>query len=135
MSNKNNYNLKNGPVLTLSKIIKHVMTSASEAEVAGLFYNCKTAIPMRIALEEMGHPQPKTPVITDNTTAQGLVTNTMTSKRSKSYDMRFNFLKCREAQQQFDLVWRPGGINRADFHSKNHPARHYVDKRGDYVEN
>ena len=90
---------------------------------------------MRIALEEMGHPQPKTPVITDNTTAQGLVTNTMTSKRSKSYGMRFNFFKCREAQQQFDLVWRPGGINRADFHSKNHPAWHYVDKRGDYVEN
>ena len=78
LSNEKNYNLKNGAVLTLSKIIKHVMTSASEAEVAGLFYNCKAAIPMRIALEEMGHPQPKTPVITDNTTAQGLVTNTMT---------------------------------------------------------
>ena len=28
----------------------------------------------------------------------------MIPKRAKSYDMRFNFLKCREAQQQFDLI-------------------------------
>jgi len=48
--------LDNGAILTLSKIIKHVMSSASEAEVAGLFYNCKAAIPLRIALEEMGYP-------------------------------------------------------------------------------
>jgi len=46
----------NGVILTLSKVIKHVMTSASEAETAALFYNCKAAIPLRIALEEMGHP-------------------------------------------------------------------------------
>ena len=32
LSNKNNDSLANGAVLTLSKIIKHVMTSASEAE-------------------------------------------------------------------------------------------------------
>ena len=72
-----------------------MMTSASEAEVAELFYNCKAAIPLRISLEEMGHHQPKTPVTTDNTTAQGLIAKTMILKRAKSYDMIFNFLKCR----------------------------------------
>ena len=40
------------------------MTSALEAEVAALFYNCKAAIPLHISLEEMGHPQPKTPAVT-----------------------------------------------------------------------
>ena len=72
LANKDNGSLSNGAVLTLSKIIKHVMTYASEAEVAALFYNCKSAQPLRTALEEMGHPQPKTPVITDNKTAEGL---------------------------------------------------------------
>ena len=90
--------------MTLSKIIKHVMSSASEAETAAIFYNCKPALPLRVSLEEMGHDQPKTPVTTDNTTAHGLIKKTMIPKLAKSYDMRFNFLKFRETQNQFDLV-------------------------------
>ena len=72
-SKRNNEKFNNGAVVTLSKIIKHVMTSASEVETEALFYNCKAAIPLRISLEEMGHPQPKTPVITDSTSAQGIM--------------------------------------------------------------
>ena len=39
----NDEDFDNGAIMTLSKIIKHVMTSASEAETAALFYNCKAA--------------------------------------------------------------------------------------------
>ena len=92
LSKLNDENFNNGKVLTLSKIIKHVMTSASEGEVAALFYNCKASIPLIIYLEDMVHHQPKTPVTTDNTIAQGIITKTMIPKRAKSYDMRFNFL-------------------------------------------
>ena len=74
---KDKESFNNGAVLTLSKIIKHVMTSASEAETAALFYNCKAAAPLRTTLAEMGHPQPPTPVTTDNSTAQGLITKSM----------------------------------------------------------
>jgi hypothetical protein len=123
----------NGAVMTLSKIIKHVLSSASEAESAAIFLNCKAALPLRISLEEMGHPQPKTPVTTDNTTAVGLIQKTMTPKKAKSNDMRFNWSKCREAQGQFDLMWRRGRLNKADYHSKKHPTSVYVEKRGDYV--
>ena len=108
LSNKNNDGMGNGAVMTPSKIIQHVMTSASEAEVAVLFYNRKAAQPLRITLEEMGHPQPKTPVITDNKTAEGLSNKTMVPNKAKTYDTRFNWLKCRHAQKQFDLIWRPG---------------------------
>ena len=73
----------NGAILTLSKIIKHTMPSASEAETAALFLNCKATIPLRIALEEMGHPHPKTPVITDNLSAEGLINNTMIPKEPR----------------------------------------------------
>ena len=106
------------------------MPSASEAETAALFLNCRAAIPPRISLKEMGHPQPKTPVITDTSSAEGLINKTMIPKRAKAHDMRFNWLKCRDAQEMFDLIWKN---NKADYHTKNHPATHRQDKRGDYL--
>jgi len=133
LGKQNDEDFDNGAIMTLSKIIKHVMSSASEAETAAMFYNCKAASPLRVTLEEMGHAQPKTQVTTDNSAAQGLITKTMIPKAAKSYDMRFNFLKCREAQRQFDFVWRRGKNNRADYHSKRHPVKHYVEKRNNYV--
>ena len=42
-------------ILTLSSIIKHVMSSTSEAEMAALYNGCKVASPLRTTLEEMGH--------------------------------------------------------------------------------
>ena len=133
LTNKDDRDVNNGAILTLSKIIKHVMGSAGESEVAALYYNCKSAIPLRTALEEMGHEQPRTPAVTDNSTAAGLINKTMTPKRAKAYDQRFNWLKCREAQKMFHLIWKSGKLNRADFHTKKHPIHVYQGKRGDYV--
>ena len=93
LGKQNDEDFDNGAIMTLSKIIKHVMSSASEAETAAMFYNCKAASPLRVTLEEMDHAQPKTQVTTDNSAAQGLITKTMIPKAAKSYDMRFNFLK------------------------------------------
>ena len=76
----------------------------------------------------MGHSQPKTRVTTDNASAVGLIDKSMTPKRAKSYDQRFNWLKCREAQKLFDLVWGKGTDNRADYHSKRHPTHVYKEK-------
>ena len=133
MINNDNKDLDNGAVLTLTKIIKHVMGSEGETEVASLYYNCKNAIPLRRALAEMGHPQPPTTAVTDNSTAEGLINNSMTPKRAKTYDQRFNWLECREAQKQFNIIWRRGKDNRADYHSKTHPIHVYKDKRNNYV--
>ena len=119
--------------MTISKIVKHVMSSASEAETAALFYNCKATSPLCTTLAEMGHPQPATPVTTDNSTAQGLFTKSMIPKTAKAYDMRFNWLKCRQAQNQFNYLWQRGALKRADYHSKRHPTKHYIAKRPEYV--
>ena len=119
--------------MTLAKIIKHVMGSAGESKVAALYNNCKSAIPLRTALEETAHHQPKTPAATDSSTATGLINKTMTPKRAKAYDQRFNWLKFKEAQKIFDLIWKSGKLNRADFHTKKHPIHVYQGKRGDYV--
>eukprot|EP00957_Ditylum_brightwellii_P137827 10507969-Ditylum_brightwellii.AAC.1 len=95
LAKKNNEDYNNSTVLTLSTIIQHVMASASEAALVALFYNAREAVPLCITLEEMGHPQPPTPLITNNNTAHGLTTGTMMPKRSKAIDMRFHWLKCR----------------------------------------
>jgi hypothetical protein len=52
----------NGPINVPCKIMREVLSSASEAELAGLFYNGKEAAPERITLAELGHPQPPTPL-------------------------------------------------------------------------
>ena len=99
MTNKGQKEFNNGAIDVLSTIIKHVMSSASEAETGALYYGCKRAIPYRVTLQEMGHPQTEsTPVTTDNNTAHGLTLGTMNSKASKSNDMRFQWLKCRKAK-------------------------------------
>jgi hypothetical protein len=67
----------NGPILTLSQIIKFVASSAAEAELAGLFVCAKEMVPLRNSLVEMGWPQPKSPIQTDNTTALGVANKTI----------------------------------------------------------
>jgi len=52
----------NGPILTPTGVIKVVVSSAAEAETAGLFTNMKEAAILQTTLAEMGHPQPPTPI-------------------------------------------------------------------------
>jgi hypothetical protein len=134
LTNDGDEDFNNGAILNLASIIKHIMSSASEAELAALYYGCKLAFPLCTTLEEMGHPQTKrTMVTTDNITAQGLTMGTMTPKASKSMDQRFHWLKCHDAQRQFAYLWRRGSLNRADYASKHHPAQHHKAVRPFYV--
>ena len=77
----------NGAVLNTPQRIKAVMSSAAEAELGAIFINAKSAVPVRTTLVEMGHPQPRTPIQTDNSTAHGVLTNIITPKATKAMDM------------------------------------------------
>ena len=79
----------NEAIHTLCHIIKTVMSSAAVAKIGATFLNAKDALPIRTTLEELGHPQPPTPMQVDNTTAVGFANNTIKQKRSKEIDMRF----------------------------------------------
>ena len=59
----------NGPVLSITRVIKTVMASAAEAELAALFTTSQEMVSLRNTLEEMGWPQPKSPIQVDNSTA------------------------------------------------------------------
>jgi hypothetical protein len=76
-------------------------------------------------LEELGHPQTRTPIQTDNSTAHALLTNKILPKALKAMDMRFHWLCCFSAQDQYRYYWRPGTQNLADYWTKHHPAKHH----------
>ena len=81
----------------------------------------------------MGHKQPKSSVTTDNSTAHGLIHQLLIPKASKSMDMRFHWLKCRVAQRLFNVMWRRAKNNRAAFHTKAHPIKHYREQQPNYI--
>ena len=115
----------NGAILSIAQIIKFVMASAAEAELAALFITAREMIPHRQTLIEMGWPQPKSPIQTDNSTAAGVVNKTIVPKRSKMMDMRFWWLRCRGSQDQFRYYWDAGTKNWADYHTKHHPDTYH----------
>ena len=123
----------NGAILNIAHIIKHVMSSATEAELAALYIMAKEAVYLRIILEEMGHKQPPTPIQTDNAMANAVVNGIIQPKATKAMDMRFHWLRDRECQKQFRIYWRPGKLNYADYWTKHHPSKHHKNIRREFL--
>jgi hypothetical protein len=96
----------NGAVLTTAQIIKAVMSLAAEAKIGALYINCWEGIHARHTLEFLGHPQPSTPIQTNNTTALGVVDNNVV-KKLKAMDMNYHWLWDRISQCH--RPWHCGG--------------------------
>jgi hypothetical protein len=115
----------NGAILNIAHIIKHVMASATEAELAALYITAHEAVYIHIILQELGHTQPATPLQTDNSMAKAVINGKIQPKCTKAMDMRFHWLRDRECQNQFHIYLRPGKLNYADNWTKQHPASHH----------
>ena len=113
--------------------MREVVSSATEAESAGIFYNGKEACPIRTTLEELGFEQGPTPIQTDSSTASGIANDTVTQRRSKAMDMRFYWVRDRCRQGQFIVYWSKGQDNLADYFTKHHPATHHRVMRPVYL--
>jgi hypothetical protein len=50
------------PLLDRSNVIKNVMGSAAEAEVGSVYDNLRQGVPLCNTIQEMGYPQPPTPL-------------------------------------------------------------------------
>jgi hypothetical protein len=109
--------LTNGAILINSKVLKHVMSSAAEAEIGAVLINAKEGAVLRTTLEELGHPQPPTPMETDNTTATGYSNGAIKQKRTKAMDM----------------YWGPGYQNLANYFTKHHSPAHHKRMRKMYI--
>jgi hypothetical protein len=55
-------------------------------------------------LEELGHPQPPTPMETDNTTTTDYSNGTITQKRTKAMDLHFYWIKDRVKQDNLMCI-------------------------------
>jgi hypothetical protein len=121
--------LTNGAILTISKVLKHVMSLAAEAEIGAVFINAKEGAVLCTTLEELGHPHPPTPMETEIPTAPGYINGTIKQKRTKAMDMRFYWIKDRVKQGQFNVYWGPGYQKLADYFTKHHSPAHHKKMR------
>ena len=116
MGNKDRNNqIINGPIMIIAKILKVVVSSVAEVEVASLFHAAQTTAPLRITVDELGHKQLAIPLRTNNNTASGIINGTIRQQQSKAIDMRFYWLKDRVTQRMFKVYWAPGKVNLVDY--------------------
>jgi hypothetical protein len=72
-------------------------------------------------------------MVTDNSTASGIVNDTVKQKQSKAMDMRFYWTRDRVKQNQFCIYWKKGILNRADYFTKDHQVKHHKEMRSTYL--
>ena len=136
LSDNNNADHKhplNAPIHVECRIMKNVLSSATEAEIGAIFLNCQQAEIVRTTLEEMGHQQDTTPIVTDNATANNIINGTAKQKRTKAMDMRYNWVLDRQTRKHFRVIWKPGKENLADYYTKHHSTVHHKRMRATYV--
>jgi len=79
----------NGAIHVHNSIMRSILASATEAEVGALFYNAQDGKMLRTTLNDLGHPQPATPLQTDNEVAEGIVNDCVKQCQSKAIGMHF----------------------------------------------
>ena len=115
----------NGTIHVISTILKFVAASATKAELRALFVNAKEGRAIRLILQELGHPQPPTPIHCDKYTATGIANNTVKRRQTRSMEMQYFWIADQVARKQFDVKWHPGLENLGDYHTKHHPLAHH----------
>ena len=75
------------------------MGSTAESEIGASYINGKEEIPIRTALEEMGHPQPPTLMRVYNTTAVGFANG----KKNAPKQMICDFIGSKTEQNKANL--------------------------------
>ena len=123
----------NGAFFTLCTILRFVVASAAEVKLGALFLNCKEGIIFRLTLEQLGHPQPRTPVHCDDATTVGITNNTIKRQRSQSMEMQYFWVGDKVAQYAYEVKWHPGQENLADYQSKHHLGSHHQAVRPWYL--
>ena len=83
----------NGDNINIVHIIKHVMTSATEADLVGLYSMVREAVNIRIILEELGQTQPPTPLQTGNSMSDAVINYKIKPMQTKAMNMRLQWLR------------------------------------------
>ena len=113
----------------VTSILKNILSSATEAELEGLFINAKEGVVIRNTLEDIGHTQHPTTMQTDNSTVPGIINETVKQHISKAINMRFYWVRDRCKHNNFLAYWAPGKYNMSDYHTKFHSPSHHKKKK------
>ena len=105
--------------------MRNVLDITMEAGLRALFVNCQRGAAMCMAIIDMGHAQPPTPALKDNSTGDVFVNDNIRQRRSRAIDMRFYWFKDRVRKGQFLMYWMNGEHNLADYFTKHHPTIHH----------
>ena len=108
LSNESTIPQNNGAIFNIAYIIKQVMTSATESELAALYIMSHKSVYIRIILEEMGHNQPPTPLQTDNANVDAVCNGKIQPKQTKAMDMLLHCLRDRECQKNSEYIGNQG---------------------------
>ena len=130
---KDNPDYENGLIECISTIIPTIVTSAAEAEYAGLFIAGQTGLQYRYTLSDLNCPQPATRITCDNLTSGKLCHGVWKNKRNKPMDMRYHWIRDRCELKDFFIEWRKGADSIADLLTKAHPTPHFLSMRKHYV--
>ena len=77
----------------------------------------------------MWWPQTRSPAQTENSAAAGVVNNAIVPRKLKMTDRRLHWMRCREAQDQFQYYWASGSLKWGDCINKYHPPLYHEAKR------
>ena len=133
--NRPNHKTTNGPIHTVCKGLRNVVSSAAEAETGAAFHNSKQVIIIRRLLDTLGHPQhvDGTPFKMDNAVTTGFIYDNIKRKQSKTWDMNYNWMRDKEVHKLIRYYWDKGVNNDADYFSKHHPPKHHIQQRPKYI--
>ena len=81
----------------------------------------------------MGHHRKPTRLKTDNKTANSFVHAEMKLRRSKTWDMRYNWIKEMVSNKLVDIFWDKRSNNDADYFTKLHNKTHHQKQRPRYI--
>ncbi len=107
----------NGAIHVISTILNFVAASTAEAELGALFVNAKEGHVIRLILQELGHPQPATPIHCNNSTAAGIANNTVKCQQSCLMEMQYFWIADQVAHKQFNVKWHPRLVNMGDYYT------------------
>ena len=93
----------NGAFHMLCSILRCVMASAAEAELGALFMDCQEGMTFKTTLEDLEHPQPRTPIHCDSATVVGIANNTIKCQRSRAMEMKYFWTCGKDAQNVFSF--------------------------------
>ena len=95
----NHHQSINGAIRVECKTLRHGVSSAAEEKTSRIYHNTLRAILFQTILNGIDHPQPLTPVKSNDSTTNGFTHDNIHQKRYKSWDMRYYWLRDQKPQK------------------------------------